>query len=45
MAVVGVLNRPGIGDALRAGVQEAVEGMPEEMRHFLTYGRYDVDAA
>ncbi|MFJ8869295.1 ALF repeat-containing protein [Streptomyces sp. NPDC102473] len=44
MAVVGVLDRPGIGDALRAAVQEAVEGTPEEIRHFLTYGRYEVDA-
>lgn len=41
---VGILNRPGISDGPRAAVEEAVEGTPEEVRHFLEYGRYEVDA-
>ncbi|WP_374935944.1 ALF repeat-containing protein [Streptomyces sp. SM10] len=44
VAIVSILNRPGISDALRAAVQEAIEGTPEEMRYFLEYGQYEVDA-
>ncbi|MFC8227910.1 ALF repeat-containing protein [Streptomyces sp. NPDC057287] len=44
VAIVSILNRPGISAALRAAVQEAVDGTPEEMRYFLEYGRYEVDA-
>ncbi|WP_203185051.1 ALF repeat-containing protein [Streptomyces pratensis] len=44
VAIVSILNRPGISDALRAAVLEAIEGTPEEMRHFLEYGQYEVDA-
>ncbi|WP_405660536.1 ALF repeat-containing protein [Streptomyces sp. NBC_01166] len=44
VAIVSILNRPGISDALRAAVQEAIDGTPEEMRYFLEYGQYEVDA-
>ncbi|MFF5725749.1 ALF repeat-containing protein, partial [[Kitasatospora] papulosa] len=44
VTIAGILNRPGISDALRAAVQEAIDGTPEEMRYFLEYGQYEVDA-
>ncbi|MEU2677917.1 ALF repeat-containing protein [Streptomyces sp. NPDC007107] len=44
VALFRILARPGISDALRAAVQEVIDGTPEEMRHFLEYGQYEVDA-
>ncbi|WSV72663.1 ALF repeat-containing protein [Streptomyces sp. NBC_01012] len=44
VALFRILARPGISDALRAAVEEAIEGTPEEMRYFLEYGQYEVDA-
>ncbi|MEU2249308.1 ALF repeat-containing protein [Streptomyces sp. NPDC019224] len=44
VALFRILARPGISDAMRAAVIEAIQGTPEEMRHFLEYGQYEVDA-
>jgi len=43
VALFRILARPGISDALRAAVTEAIEGTPEEMRHFLEYRQYEID--
>lgn len=40
-ALTSLLARPGIGDALRAAAEEAIEGPPEEMRYFLEHGQYE----
>ncbi|MFF8714366.1 ALF repeat-containing protein [Streptomyces sp. NPDC015184] len=44
VALFRILARPDIGDAMRAAVVEVIDGTPEEMRHFLEYGQYEVDA-
>ncbi|MFE6765970.1 ALF repeat-containing protein [Streptomyces sp. NPDC057689] len=43
VALFTILARPGISDAMRAAVIEAIQGTPEEMRYFLEYGQYEVD--
>ncbi|MFB0626471.1 ALF repeat-containing protein [Streptomyces sp. AB3(2024)] len=40
--VARILARPGISDALRAAAQKVVDGTPEELRHFITVGRFQV---
>lgn len=40
--VARILARPGISDALRAAAQKAVGGTPEELRHFITVGQFQV---
>ncbi|MFJ8922401.1 ALF repeat-containing protein [Streptomyces sp. NPDC102415] len=44
VALFRILARPGISDALRAAVQDVIDGTPEEIRYFLEYGQYEVDA-
>ncbi|MFE7619345.1 hypothetical protein [Streptomyces sp. NPDC057496] len=44
VALFRILARPDISDAMRAAVIEVIDGTPEEMRHFLEYGQYEVDA-
>ncbi|WP_405752506.1 ALF repeat-containing protein [Streptomyces sp. NBC_00012] len=44
VALFRILARPDISEALRAAVGEAIDGTPEEMRYFLEYGQYEVDA-
>ncbi|MEU3223472.1 hypothetical protein ABZ695_09950 [Streptomyces sp. NPDC006976] len=44
VALFRMLGEPDISDAMRAAVIEAIQGTPEEMRYFLEYGQYEVDA-
>ncbi|MFJ2874426.1 ALF repeat-containing protein [Streptomyces sp. NPDC087298] len=44
VALVRILARPDISEAMRAAVSKAIDGTPEEMRYFLEYGQYEVDA-
>ncbi|MDK0518428.1 ALF repeat-containing protein [Streptomyces sp. ML-6] len=44
VALFRILARPDLGDAMRAAVIEVIDGTPEEMRYFLEYGQYEVDA-
>ncbi|MFB7927286.1 ALF repeat-containing protein, partial [Streptomyces sp. NPDC056081] len=44
VALFRILARPDISDAMRAAVVDVIDGTPEEMRHFLEYGQYEVDA-
>ncbi|MET9921000.1 ALF repeat-containing protein [Streptomyces sp. NPDC006435] len=44
VALFRILARPDISDAMRAAVIEVIDGTPEEMRYFLEYGQYEVDA-
>ncbi|MFF2008903.1 ALF repeat-containing protein [Streptomyces sp. NPDC058195] len=44
VALFRILARPDISDAMRAAVIEAIDGTPEEMRYFLEYGQYEIDA-
>nr|WP_274535914.1 ALF repeat-containing protein [Streptomyces sp. CB02923] len=37
-----ILAKPNISKALRAAAEKAVQGTPEEMRHFLEVGQYQV---
>lgn len=43
VTVSRVLADPDVSDALRAAAEEVVDGTPEEPRHFLETGRYEVD--
>ncbi|MFJ8014513.1 ALF repeat-containing protein [Streptomyces sp. NPDC096339] len=42
VTVARILARPGISDALRAAANKAMDGTPEELRHFVTVGQYQV---
>ncbi|MFD0268025.1 ALF repeat-containing protein [Streptomyces sp. NPDC127106] len=42
VAVGRILARPGISAALRAAAGEVIDGTPEELRHFVTVGQYQV---
>ncbi|MGW2180841.1 ALF repeat-containing protein [Streptomyces sp. NPDC001732] len=42
-ATARVLADPGISDALGAAAQGAIDGTPEELRHFLEIGRREAD--
>lgn len=42
VALFRILARPDISDALRAAVGDVIDGTPEEMRHFLEYGQYEI---
>ncbi|CAL9557427.1 hypothetical protein SUDANB176_04573 [Streptomyces sp. enrichment culture] len=43
MVVARMLAGPDTSDALRAAAEEVVDGIPEELRHFLEVGQYEVD--
>lgn len=44
VALFRILGDPSTSEALRAAVIEVIDGTPEEMRYFLEYGRYEIDA-
>ncbi|WP_393055697.1 ALF repeat-containing protein [Streptomyces sp. LN549] len=44
VALFRTLGDPDISEALRTAVGEAIGGTPEEMRYFLEYGQYEIDA-
>ncbi|MER6805115.1 ALF repeat-containing protein [Streptomyces sp. NPDC000678] len=43
VAIARILADPDSSDALRAAAAEVIDGTPEELRHFLEVGRYEVD--
>ncbi|MFB7696228.1 ALF repeat-containing protein, partial [Streptomyces sp. NPDC056099] len=43
VAIARILADPNISDALRAAAEKAIDGTPEELRHFLEVGQYEAD--
>ncbi|MFJ1900098.1 ALF repeat-containing protein, partial [Streptomyces sp. NPDC088115] len=44
VAVARILADPDSSSALRAAAEAVIDGTPEELRYFLKYGQYEVDA-
>ncbi|MEV6794401.1 ALF repeat-containing protein [Streptomyces sp. NPDC051320] len=43
-AVFQILADPTISDALRSAAEGVIDGTPEQLRHFIEVGQYEVDA-